>query len=155
VVKGLPLAYNRDLQEDKRPLLAAPAALVLTADALAGAVETATYHPERMEAALGSGEALATDVAEYLVERGVPFREAHGAVGKAAAFAVRQGRTMASLTAAEWKGFHPRFERDVLRCFDARRSLSRRELPGGPGPRQVRAELRRWTTALRPVKGRP
>jgi argininosuccinate lyase len=155
VVKGLPLSYNRDLQEDKRPLLDAPAALVLTADALAGAIETATYHPERMEAALGSGEAMATDAAEYLVERGVPFREAHGAVGKAAAFAVRQGRTMASLTAAEWKGFHRRFERDVLRCFDARRSLRRRELPGGPGPRQVRAELRRWTKALRPGKGRP
>jgi argininosuccinate lyase len=154
VVKGLPLSYNRDLQEDKRPLLDAPAALVLTADALAGAIETATFHPARMEEALGSGEALATDAAEYLVERGVRFREAHGAVGKAAAFAVRQGRAMASLTAAEWKSFHPRFERDVLRCFDARRSLSRRELAGGPGPRQVRAELRRWTKALRPGKGR-
>ena len=90
-----------------------------------------------MEEALGSGEALATDAAEYLVERGVPFREAHEAVGKAAAFATAAGRPLAALTAAEWKGFHRRFERDVLRCFDPRRSLRRRELPGGPGPRQV------------------
>jgi argininosuccinate lyase len=155
VLKGLPLSYNRDLQEDKRPLLDAPAALALTADALAGAVETATFHKERMAEALGTGETLATDAAEYLVERGVPFREAHEAVGKAAALAARQGRSMASLGAEEWRTFHRRFEKDVLRCFDARRSLSRRELPGAPGPRQVRSEIQRWTRALRPRRRRP
>jgi argininosuccinate lyase len=122
---------------------------VLTADALAGAVETATFHADAMEAALGSGEALATDAAEYLVERGVPFREAHEAVGKAAALATAQGRPLARLTAAEWRSFHPSFGRDVLRSFDARRSLARRELPGGPGPRQVAREIARWEKALR------
>ncbi|HUL59389.1 MAG TPA: argininosuccinate lyase [Anaeromyxobacteraceae bacterium] len=148
VVKGLPLSYNRDLQEDKRPLLGGPEALELTADAVAGAVETATFHAAAMEAALGSGEALATDAAEYLVEKGVPFREAHEAVGKAARLAGAAGRPLARLTAAEWKAIHPAFERDVLRCFDARRSLSRRELPGAPGPRQVARELARWEKAL-------
>jgi argininosuccinate lyase len=152
LLKGLPLSYNRDLQEDKRPLLSGPDALVLTAEALAGAVETATFHADRMEDALGSGEALATDAAEYLVERRVPFREAHEAVGRAAAFAARVGRPMASLTAAEWKGFHPRFERDVLRCFDVRRSLRRRDLTGAPAPRRVRAELSRWEKALKARK---
>jgi argininosuccinate lyase len=148
VVKGLPLSYNRDLQEDKRPLLGAADALALTADALAGAFGSATFHRERMEEALGSGEALATDAAEYLVERGVPFREAHEAVGRAAAFATGAGRPLARLTAAEWKSFHPRFERDVLLAFDARRSLSRRELPGGPGPKQVARQIARWEKAL-------
>jgi argininosuccinate lyase len=148
VVKGLPLSYNRDLQEDKRPLLGAAEALALTADAVAGAIEGATFHAERMEEALGSGEALATDAAEYLVERGVPFREAHEAVGRAAAFASAAGRPLARLTAPEWKTFHPRFERDVLRAFDARRSLARRELPGGPGPRQVARQIARWEKAL-------
>ena len=148
VVKGLPLSYNRDLQEDKRPLLGAADALALTADALAGAVATATFHADRMEEALGSGEALATDAAEYLVERGVPFREAHEAVGKAAAFAAAAGRPLARLTAGEWRTFHPRFERDVLRAFDARRSLGRRELPGAPGPRQVARQIARWEKAL-------
>jgi argininosuccinate lyase len=148
VVKGLPLSYNRDLQEDKRPLLDGPEALVLTADAVAGAIATATFHADRMEEALGSGEALATDAAEYLVERGVPFREAHEAVGRAARWATEQGRALAKLDAAEWKTFHPRFERDVLRCFDARRSLSRRELVGAPGPRQVARQLARWEKAL-------
>jgi argininosuccinate lyase len=148
-LKGLPLSYNRDLQEDNRGLLQGPDAVALTADALAGAVETATYHTARMEEALGSGEALATDAAEYLVQRGVPFREAHEAVGRAAAFSTAAGRPMSGLTAAEWKGFHPRFERDVLKCFDARRSLKRRELPGAPGPKHVRLELRRWERTLR------
>jgi len=154
VVKGLPLSYNRDLQEDKRPLLDAPAALSLTADALAGAVETATFHAEVMRRALGSGEALATDVAEHLVERGLPFREAHEAVGRAVAFSARSGRSLGSLTVAEWRGFHPRFGDDVVRCLDARRSLSRRELPGAPGPRAVGEELRRWGRVLRPARGR-
>lgn len=148
VVKGLPLSYNRDLQEDKRPLLGAADALSLTADAVAGAIDTATFHADRMEEALGDGDALATDAAEWLVERGVPFREAHEAVGKAAAAAKRQGKPLSKLGAAEWKGFHPRFDREVLRVFDARRSLRRRELPGGPGPKQVARELARWEKAL-------
>ena len=154
MVKNLPLSYNRDLQEDKRPLLTGPPALGLTADALAGAVETATFHVERMEAALGGGEALATDAAEYLVERGVPFREAHEAVGAAAKLAARLGKPLSALTAAEWRGLHRAFAPDVLRCFDPRRSLGRRELPGAPGPRAVKAELRRWEKVLRPPRGR-
>jgi argininosuccinate lyase len=148
IVKSLPLSYNRDMQEDKRPLIGGPDALVLTADAVAGAIETATFHADRMEEALGSGEALATDAAEYLVERGVPFREAHEAVGKAAAFSSAQGRPLAKLTAEEWSRFHPAFQKDVLRCFDARKSLARRELTGAPGPKQVARQLARWEKAL-------
>ncbi len=148
MVKNLPLAYNRDLQEDKRPLLGAPHALILTLDALAGAVETARFDAARMREALGSGEALATDVAEYLVEKGVPFREAHEAVGAAAAFAAREGRPLARLTAEEWRKFHPLFGRDVTRCFDPQRSLAKREIPGAPGPRQVAREIARWQKAL-------
>ncbi len=146
--KNLPLSYNRDLQEDKRPLLEGPRAFAQTADALAGAVETAVFRADRMREALGGGEALATDVAEYLVERGVPFREAHQAVGAAAAFAERGGRPLRSLTAAEWKRFHRRFGPDVRRCFDPERSLARREIPGGPGPRRVAAEIARWERVL-------
>jgi argininosuccinate lyase len=162
IVKNLPLSYNRDLQEDKRPLLGAPRTLVETLEALAGAVETARYDEGRMREALGDGETLATDAAEYLVERGVRFREAHEAVGRAAAFASRSGRALASLTAAEWKGFHPDFGRDVRRRFDAARSLARREIPGAPGPKQVAREIARWEQELgaaragpKAVKGRP
>ena len=149
LTKGLPLSYNRDLQEDKRPLLGSPQALALTLDALAGAVETATFDVARMREALGSGEALATDVAEYLVEKGVPFREAHEAVGAAAAFAAREARALASLSPAEWRRFHRRFGPDVVERFDPEASLARREIPGAPGPKQVRRQLARWEKALR------
>jgi argininosuccinate lyase len=146
--KNLPLSYNRDLQEDKRPLLDAPRKLSETAEALAGAIETATYRVERMREALGSGEALATDAAEYLVEKGVPFREAHEAVGAAAAFATREGKALAALSAAEWRRFHRAFAPDVVRRFDARASLARREIPGAPGPKQVARQLARWEKEL-------
>jgi argininosuccinate lyase len=148
VMKNLPLSYNRDMQEDKRPLLGAADALAMTADAVAGAIATATFHADVMEAALGSGEALATDAAEYLVDRGVPFREAHEAVGKAAKLATARRAPLTSLSAADWKAIHPTFEKDVLKCFDARRSLSRRDITGAPGPKQVRRQLARWEKAL-------
>jgi argininosuccinate lyase len=146
--KNLPLSYNRDLQEDKRPLVAAPRLLVETLAALAGAVETATFHADRMREALGGGESLATDAAEYLVEKGVPFREAHEAVGGAAAWAKRERKALTELTAEEWRRFHPRFSPDVLRRFDVQESLARRELPGAPGPKQVARQLARWEKAL-------
>src|SRR5512137_775912 len=148
IVKSLPLAYNRDMREDKRPLLGAPRMLAETLDALSGAVETASFRPDRMRAALEGGESLATDAAEWLVERGVPFREAHEAVGRAAAFAAAGGRPLSGLTVAEWRRFHGRFDRGVLRCFDPERSVARRDLPGGPAPRRVAAELRRWEKLL-------
>lgn len=146
--KNLPLSYNRDLQEDKRPLLDAPRKLAETAEALAGAVETAAYHADRMREALGSGEALATDAAEYLVEKGVPFREAHEAVGAAAAHATREGKALAALSAQEWARFHRAFAPDVVKRFDPAVSLARRELPGAPGPKQVRRQLARWEKEL-------
>jgi argininosuccinate lyase len=148
LTKGLPLSYNRDLQEDKRPLLDAPRALVLTLEALAGAVETGTFHVERMREALGSGEALATDAAEYLVDQGVPFREAHEAVGAAAVYAARSGKPLAALTPAEWRRFHGAFGPEVVHRFDAAASLARREITGAPGPRQVRKQLTRWAKSL-------
>jgi argininosuccinate lyase len=150
--KNLPLSYNRDLQEDKRPLIGAPRTLVETLDALAGAVETSTFHPERMREALGSGETLATDAAEYLVEKGVPFREAHEAVGAAAAWATAHGAALAALSPADWRRFHRAFGPDVVKRFDPARSLARREIPGAPGPRSVRRELARWEKALRERK---
>jgi len=148
ITKNLPLSYNRDLQEDKRALLGAPKALVETLAALAGAIDTATFHRDRMREALGSGETLATDAAEYLVEKGVPFREAHEAVGAAAAHAARTGKALAALTAAEWRGFHAAFGPDILERFDVEASIARREIPGGPGPRQVRRQIARWEKEL-------
>ncbi len=155
VVKGLPLSYNRDLQEDKRPLLDAPAALALTADALAGAVETAELPPRADEGGAGLGRGPGH-------RRGrVPGR-AGRAVPRGARGGGKRGRLRARGAAGRFRASPPpsgaastrRFEDDVVRCFDPRRSLSRRELPGAPGPAQVRGELARWTKALRAPRGR-
>ncbi|HET7752872.1 MAG TPA: argininosuccinate lyase, partial [Anaeromyxobacteraceae bacterium] len=146
--KNLPLAYNRDLQEDKRPLLGAPQALVETLEAVTGAIETATFHADRMREALGGGEALATDLAEYLVAKGVPFREAHEAIGKAAAHAARTHRTISQLAPGEWRQFHVQLKPDALQRMSVSQSLKRREVPGGPGPKQVAKQLARWEKAL-------
>ena len=78
----------------------------------------------------------------------MPFREAHEAVGAAAAHATREGKALAALTAAEWRRFHRRFAPNVVALFDPGRSLARREIPGAPGPRQVRRELARWVKEL-------
>jgi argininosuccinate lyase len=146
--KNLPLAYNRDLQEDKRPLLGAPQALVETLDAVAGAIETATFHADRMREALGGGEALATDLAEYLVAKGIPFREAHEAIGKAAAHATRTHRAISELAPGEWGQFHAAMKADALQRMSPSESLKRREIPGAPGPKQVAKQLARWEKAL-------
>jgi len=148
VLKNLPLSYNRDLQEDKRPLLGAPQSLVATLEALAGAVATARFDERRMAEALGGGESLATDAAELLVAAGVPFREAHEAVGRAARQSSREGRALESLSAEEWRRFHPRFGPGLAPSFDPRRSLARREIPGAPGPREVARQIRRWEKEL-------
>jgi argininosuccinate lyase len=147
VVKGLPLAYNKDLQEDKEPVLDAHATLLASFDAMAGMVETARFREDRMEAALERGEPCATDAAEWLVSRGVPFREAHERVGQMAREVRDAGRRLAELTQDELVAYHPAFA-GAPSLFDPRRSLEARDLPGGPAPKRVRAEVRRWKRAL-------
>ena len=140
-LKGLPLAYNRDLQEDKEAIFdavdTAQAAVVMLADV----VKVVRYDVETMAAAASDPLLMATDVAEWLVVRGVPFREAHRLVGRAVRVAQRAGRTLAELSEADWASVDPRIGPEVVELFDTERSLRRREVPGGPGPRMVSRQL--------------
>ena len=140
-LKGLPLAYNRDLQEDKEAVFdavdTAQAAVVMLADV----VRVVRYDVETMAAAASDPLLIATDVAEWLVVRGVPFREAHRLVGRAVRVAQRAGRTLAELSVADWAAVDPRIGPEVVELFDTERSLRRREVPGGPGPRMVSRQL--------------
>jgi argininosuccinate lyase len=140
-LKGLPLAYNRDLQEDKEAIFdavdTAQAAVVMLADV----VKVVRYDVEAMAAAASDPLLMATDVAEWLVVRGVPFREAHRLVGRAVRVAQRAGRTLAELSEADWASVDPRIGPEVVELFDTERSLRRREVPGGPGPRMVSRQL--------------
>jgi len=140
VLKGLPLSYNKDLQEDKEPLFDAVDTLDALLPVMAGAIRTMRVHADRMRAALDAS-LLATDLADYLVRRGVPFREAHRLVGKAVKRAEARGIALAELSLDEYKQIAPQFDADVQDVFDFSRALAAREIIGGTGPNAVRAQI--------------
>jgi argininosuccinate lyase len=140
-LKGLPLSYNRDLQEDKEPLLDAHEALVSTLLVLPPLLQTMRINEERMRSAATAGYALATDIADYLARKGVPFRQAHEAVGRLVRYAQSRGKELSELTLKEYRRFSPLFDEDVLR-LDLEVSLRSRDIPGGTAPQQVRRALR-------------
>jgi argininosuccinate lyase len=139
-LKGLPSGYNKDLQEDKEPLFDAADTLVLMLPVLAGVIRTLRANPEAMHAALNDG-LLATDLADYLVERGVPFREAHGIVGGLVRLAEERGVALSELGAEDFAAASPVFGPDVGEVFDFSRSLARRRAPGGTAPEAVREQI--------------
>jgi argininosuccinate lyase len=139
-LKGLPSAYDRDLQEDKLPLFRAYDLLTELLPVLAGAVRGLTVHPDRMRAAI-SPDMMATDAADYLVTKGVPFRLAHDVLGRAVRLAHSQNRSLSELTLDELRGLHPAFEPDVVHIFDPRHGVARRSAIGGTAPKAVAAQL--------------
>ena len=149
LVKGLPLTYNRDLQEDKPPLFDSADQSALCAEILAAVANGLTVNRARCTAAASDPGLLATDLAEYLVSRGVPFREAHHAVGAVVALAERKDCALPDLSNEEVNRLHPGFGLDWASVFDARRSLARRKGTGMPAPAQVARQIARWSKALR------
>jgi argininosuccinate lyase len=130
-MKGLPLTYNRDMQEDKEPLFDSVETLRDCLEVSSGAIATLDVHVDRMAAAAADPMLLATDLAEVLVSEGVPFREAHEAVGSIVGFVVEQGRDLGSLTLEEMKGFHASFPAPSSELLDLERSFAQRRLKGG------------------------
>jgi argininosuccinate lyase len=141
VLKGLPMAYNRDLQEDKEPIFDAADTLIGTLAALGGAVETLRFNPDRMEAAARQGASGATDIAEGLVLKGVPFRQAHEAVGRLVALAEQSGRELGELTETELAGIHPSLNPQMLDLLDPRVSVASRATHGGTSPESIQQQL--------------
>ena len=135
-LKGLPLSYNRDLQEDKEPLFDALSTLSLSLVALRGVFETLEVDAERMRAAADVDATAATDLAEHLVREGTPFRDAHAAVGAMVREATEGDRSFADVVAAD-----DRFGPDAQRVFEPGETVRRRTTPGGAGPEPVRAQL--------------
>lgn len=140
LLKGLPTGYNRDLQEDKAALFQAADSLRLVLPAMAGAVRTAEFRPERIHEAL-AGELLATDLADYLVRRGVPFRDAHEAVGRLVRRSEELGCALEDLGDDEFRRADEAFESDVRAVFDMEASVEARDLPGGTSRRAVEEQL--------------
>jgi argininosuccinate lyase len=143
----LPLSYNRDLQEDKEPLFAAHDTLVSTLTIMAEMTGRLRFRPGRTRNASG-GFLLATDVADYLAMRGMPFREAHNVTGRIVAYCESTGKDLRDLTLEEYRRFSGLFDEDV-RQIDVWSSVRSRDLPGGTAPRQVAAAIRRARTVLK------
>ena len=147
VLKGLPLTYNRDLQEDKEGFFDTVDVLVPTLAALAGMVSTMELDGERMLAAAQGGHMLATDVADYLVTKDVPFREAHGIAAQIAAEAAGEGKELKELPLKAYRRFSPHFEDDILSLTVAS-SIDARDVHGGTAPSQVRRAIARARVEL-------
>jgi argininosuccinate lyase len=146
VLKGLPTSYNKDLQEDKEPLFDAFASLSASLQIACGVLSTLTVNPLPMRAAL-SPEMLATDLAEYLVRKGVPFREAHHVAGAAVRMAEVQGVALPDLTVEDLQTLHKAFDEDVVEVWSFEASVDRRDVTGGTSRRAVQEQvdrLRAW-----------
>ncbi len=139
-LKGLPSSYDKDLQEDKEPLFDAVDTLETLLPVVAAVVRTLQVNAERARAALDPAM-LATDLADYLVRRGMPFRLAHQRVGEAVRLADQRGTGLAELPLADYQSIAPEFGPDVTAVFDFGRSMDSRETAGGTGPRAVRAQI--------------
>jgi argininosuccinate lyase len=153
MVKGLPLTYNRDLQEDKPPVFDTFDTVAICAEVLAGTLAGIAVHPARCAAAVADPALLATDLADYLVERGVPFREAHHAVGAVVKLAETQGKPLDQLATADVKKCHAGYGDDWATVFDLKRAMAKRRGTGMPGPAQIKKQTARWTKLLKEGAG--
>jgi len=147
MLKGLPSGYNKDLQDDKRAMFGAVDTMLLVLPAVAGAVSELTFDAARMRAAVSSGM-MATDLADYLVEKGIAFREAHKAVGALVRESEATGLELHALPRSAFTAAHAAFGDDVVDALSPERSLQRREVEGGTGPRAVTAQIERARRAL-------
>ena len=147
VLKGMPAAYNKDLQEDKEPLFDSVDTLMVALPVATGVLETLTIVPQRMRAALGD-ELLATDLAEYLVRRGLPFRQSHELVGRAVKRAEALAVPLGSLPLVEYQAISPEFGEDVSSVFDFEQSVERRDVYGGTSRRAVLEQIEELRSLL-------
>jgi argininosuccinate lyase len=152
-MKALPLTYDRDLQEDKEPVFDAVDTLRLVLPAITGTVASLTFDRDRLAAASVGGFALATDLAEELVTRGVPFRDAHEIVGAVVKYAEDRGVDLDGLDPAELATIHPALDAEVAARFDAQQAIDRRDGVNGTATTSVRAQLERARAAAASNRG--
>jgi argininosuccinate lyase len=140
-LKALPLAYNRDLQEDKEPVFDSVDTLDVLLPAVTGMIATLTFHGDRMAELAPAGFSLATDIAEWLVREGVPFRDAHEIAGACVRLCERQGVELADLTLDQLAAVDPRLTPDVRTVLTVTGSLASRDGRGGTAPARVTEQL--------------
>lgn len=152
MLKGQPLTYNRDLQEDKEGLFDGVDQLASALEVMAGALASSSFDVERMREAAAEGYTNATDLADYLVRKGVPFLEAHAAAGGLVRLCMERGKALEELSLEEFRGLHDRVEEDVYLHLSVEQCVRARDLPGGTAPDRVEEairEARRWLDSER------
>jgi argininosuccinate lyase len=148
-LKGLPSGYNKDLQDDKRALFDAVDTMMLVLPAVGGTLAELRFSPTRMRASVSS-LMMATDLADYLVAKGVSFRDAHGSVGRLVRESLETETELDALPSSSFAAAHAEFGPDVMVALSASASVARREVPGGTGPNAVRAQIEAAKASLRP-----
>lgn len=140
-LKGLPLAYNKDMQEDKEALFDAHDTLSACLAVFTDMFSALTFDKEKMARSAAEGFTNATDAADYLVRKGIPFRDAHAIVGKLVGHCIEQGKALLDCSLEELKGFCGAFGADVYEAISTRACVAHRNLPGGPAPEAVQAAI--------------
>lgn len=148
LLKGLPMTYNRDLQEDKEPLFDSIDTLSLALEVFTEMVSGMDVNRSRTEAAAADPMLLATDIADYLVNHGVPFRQAHEVIGKLVAYSIAEKKDFGDMSLAEFQSFSTVFESDVKACLNLKTALEARKSIGAPSPQNVASQLARWRQTL-------
>jgi argininosuccinate lyase len=148
VLKGLPMTYNRDLQEDKERLFDTADTVRATTQLMAAMLRNTKVNHAACAAAAGDPALLATDLADYLVKKGMPFRQAHHVVGAVVALAEETGKPLNRLSFADLQSVDEAFGRDALGVFNLQRAMSKRNLTGAPGTKEVAKQLARWRAQL-------
>ena len=149
LLKGLPMTYNRDLQEDKERLFDSVDTVRATMRIVAAMLRKTRVNVPACKAASVDATLLATDLADYLVRKGVPFRQAHHVVGAVVAQAERQGTMIDKISITDLQKIDKNFGADAGEIFDLKRAMERRDLPGAPGTREVQKQLARWREILK------
>jgi len=148
-MKGLPLTYNKDMQEDKESLFDAVDTVEICLDVMCRLLGEVTFDGERLKDATERGFLVATDLADYLVREGRTFREAHEIVGKMVLFSVDQGKELHDLTLAEMRRFEKKINKEVYTWLDPALTVKRRNIPGGTGPDMVKQSLKKAREELK------
>ena len=148
LLKGLPMAYNRDLQEDKERLFDTADTVRATTRLMAAMLRNMKVNHAACAAAVNDPTMLATDLADYLVHKGMPFRQAHHVVGAVVALGEKTGKPLNRLTIKELQSIDKTFGRDALAVFDLKRAMAKRNPTGAPGTKEVAKQLMRWRAQL-------
>lgn len=148
MMKGLPLSYNRDMQEDKPAMFTALETTLDSLEMMALIIRESTYHRDRMEAAVRGGDLMATEIADYLARKGVPFREAHHIAGNIVAKAEEKNLNLDQVPLEEYRRFSEQFEQDIFVYLDPLRSLHEKKSLGSTNPEMVREAIAEWRTSI-------